>query len=101
MNNYELRRSERTSDIIFELIAKNDKIANIVQQAYDRGYADGKRVAEENKPHIKITIDGEQVYPTVKEQEIENNKCGNCIHYGETSVTGNCIKCIDFDRYER
>ena len=31
----------------------------------------------------------------------EQMRCGNCIHNGEKSVTGNCIKCKDFDRYER
>ena len=28
------------------------------------------------------------------------NKCGSCIHEGEHSVTGNCIRCRAFDRYE-
>lgn len=32
--------------------------------------------------------------------DIFKPKCETCTHYGEKSVTGNCIKCRDFDRYE-
>lgn len=29
-----------------------------------------------------------------------SKQCETCIHNGEKSVTGNCIKCRDYDRYE-
>ena len=45
--------------------------------------------------------------PTLVEADKENKKtdtlpsCNNCIHNGEWSSTGNCIKCSCFDRYEK
>lgn len=45
--------------------------------------------------------------PTIVEADKENKKtdnlpsCNNCVHNGEWSSTGNCIKCSCFDRYER
>lgn len=30
-----------------------------------------------------------------------NYKCETCKHSGEMSIIGNCIKCRNFDRYER
>ena len=34
-------------------------------------------------------------------KEGHNKAMEDCKHNGEKSVTGNCIKCRDFDRYER
>ena len=45
--------------------------------------------------------------PTIIEADKENKKtdnlpsCNNCVHNGEWSSTGNCIKCSCFDRYEK
>lgn len=70
---FETRRNERTEELAQTLMNNNYKIVSIVRNAYERGFADGKKYANEKK-QVKVLIDGEQVYPQIQ-------TCKSCYHF--------------------
>lgn len=66
---FEAMRNERTEELTQALIRNNMKIANIVRNAYERGFADGID-QQKKRQQIKVLIGGEQVYPNPNDKPV-------------------------------
>lgn len=62
MSDYEERREERLTDIMVSCGRNVRSIQNIIRNAYDAGYADGRKFGKK-EIKVKLLLDGKQVYP--------------------------------------